>query len=169
MIEFRVKMEAPSTPNLREHWAKRAKRTKAQRNAVTRKMPAWTGGPLLHVRLTRVAPRALDGDNCATALKGCRDSVASRLRIDDASPLVEWHYAQAKGEAEVVVQIWRTDEDALPLPVGKVEPKQAKSSAKDGYIPPRSKPVVFAPPEIDCRMDPETCCCVDHCILRNSR
>lgn len=120
MIEFRVQMEAPSTPNLREHHMARARRTKRQREAVARKMPTWEGKPLLHVRLTRVAPRALDGDNCAAALKAHRDACASRLRIDDASPLVLWHYAQAKGEAEVVVQIWRDGDEAPPVPAGRM-------------------------------------------------
>lgn len=128
------------------------------------------------VRITRVSPGMLDKANLAGALKHVQDGIASRLKVDDASPLVDWHFEQAKGEAEVVVQIWRTDEDAPPLPVGKVAPKKAKSSAKGGYTPPRSKPVdaakeaeVFAPPEIDCRTDPETCCCVDHCVLRERR
>lgn len=104
--------EAPSTPNLREHWAVKAKRTKAQRAAVARKMPKWTAGPLLIVRLTRVAFRSLDTDNLAAALKGHRDAVAACLRVDDASPLVRWEYHQAKGEPSVVVNAWRAGEQA---------------------------------------------------------
>lgn len=98
----------------------RARRVKTQRALVSRQMPAWPGGPLLHVRLTRVAPRPLDSDNCAAAMKSFRDACASRLRIDDASPLVEWHYAQAKGDPEVVVQIWAKGEDAPPVPTSTV-------------------------------------------------
>lgn len=118
MIEFRVQMEAPSTPNLREHHMARAKRMKKQRGQVARKMPKWTDGPLLHVRITRIASRELDKDNVQGAMKAIRDQVASGLRIDDATRIVEWHYEQAKGEAEVVVQIWRAKEEAPPLPVG---------------------------------------------------
>lgn len=112
MISVTIPGEAPSTPNLREHWAVKAKRMKAQRAAVARRMPAWSEGPLLIVRLTRVAPRALDTDNLAAALKGHRDAVAARLRVDDASLLVRWEYHQAKGEPAVVVQAWRAGQQA---------------------------------------------------------
>lgn len=105
MIEFRVEMDAPSAPNLREHPMVRAKRVKKQRAAVARKMPKWTEGPMLVVRLTRVAPRELDDDNLQGAMKAVRDQVAAGLRVDDASPLVRWEYAQAKGPAEVLVQV----------------------------------------------------------------
>jgi hypothetical protein len=107
VIEFTIPGIAPSTPNLREHWAAKAKRVKAQRASVSRKMPAWAEGPLLIVRLTRVGPRPLDTDNLAAALKGHRDAVAARLRVDDASPLVKWEYHQAKGEPAVVVTAWK--------------------------------------------------------------
>lgn len=107
MISFTIPVRAPSTPNLREHWAARAKRAKTQRNAVRLKCPRWTTGPLLVVRLTRVAPRALDSDNLQAALKSVRDGVASWLRIDDASPLVEWMYSQEKGEPSIRVDVVR--------------------------------------------------------------
>lgn len=112
MIDVIIQGEAPSTPNLREHWAAKAKRTRAQRAKVMAKMPPWPSGPLLFIRLTRVAPMALDTDNLAGALKGHRDAVAARLRVDDGSPLVHWSYAQAKGEASVVVQMWGCGEVA---------------------------------------------------------
>jgi hypothetical protein len=135
MLEIRLPLKAESTANIREHWAARARRTKAQRAAVARRLHAWSGGPLLVVRLTRISPRMLDsGDNLSMSLKGFRDSVASRLKIDDASPLVEWQYHQAKGEAEVVVQIWRwnAEGDAPPLPVGQAKECVAASSMKGG-------------------------------------
>ena len=105
MISFTVPIRAPSTPNLREHWSARAKRTKAQRNAVRLRAPRWTSGPLLVVRLVRIAPRELDSDNVQGALKACRDAVASWLRVDDASPLVRWEYAQEKGEPGIRVEV----------------------------------------------------------------
>jgi hypothetical protein len=88
--------DAPSTPNLREHWA-----TKARRNKATRRKTLVIGGKLkgsipalVRIELVRIGARALDGDNLQGALKGHRDAVASLLRIDDASPLARWEYAQ---------------------------------------------------------------------------
>ena len=102
---FSVPVRAPSTPNLREHWAVRAKRADSQKRAARACCPPWTRGPLLVVRMTRVAPRALDSDNLAAALKSVRDGLATWLRVDDASPLVRWEYAQAKGEPRVEIEV----------------------------------------------------------------
>lgn len=147
MIEVVIPGEAPSTPNLREHWAAKAKRVKAQRAAVARKMPAWPSGPLLIVRLTRVAPRALDSDNLAGALKGHRDAVAARLRVDDGSPLVEWRYMQAKGEASVVVQMWPAGEEAPPAYWRGAAPKRVKGKLKPASnSAPRGSPAYSPPP-----------------------
>lgn len=44
----------------------------------------------LVVRIVRVAPNRLDGDNLETALKRVRDGVAKATGIDDRSPLVEY-------------------------------------------------------------------------------
>jgi hypothetical protein len=99
---FEVPIKAPSTSNLREHHMARHRRTDAQKAATLYRMPQWTGGALLVVTLTRVGPRRLDDDNLRGALKAVRDAVASRLRIDDASPLVRWEYAQEKGPKALV-------------------------------------------------------------------
>lgn len=134
MIEIVIPGEAPSTPNLREHWAARSKRVKAQRAAVARKVPAWGGGPLLFIRLTRVAPRRLDTDNLAGALKGHRDAVASRLRVDDASPLVSWEYEQAGGDPAVVVQMWTAQEERparVSPSVGTAEPCRPEAKVRE--------------------------------------
>jgi hypothetical protein len=105
-IAFEVQIRAQSTSNLREHWAVKAKRVDAQKRATRAKCPAWNGGPLLVVTLTRVAPRRLDDDNLRGALKSVRDAVASWLRVDDASPLVRWEYGQEKGAgASVRVEV----------------------------------------------------------------
>ncbi|GEL74641.1 hypothetical protein [Myxococcus virescens] len=101
-IRFEVPIKAQSTSNLREHWAAKHKRTDAQKAATRRRCPEWKAGPLLFVRLTRVAPRALDDDNLRGALKSVRDAVATWLRVDDRSPLVGWLYAQAKGPEPLV-------------------------------------------------------------------
>lgn len=152
MIEFTIPGTAPSTPNLREHWATKAKRVKAQRAAVARNMPKWTEGPLITVRLTRVGPRSLDTDNLAAALKGHRDAVAARLRVDDASPLVAWEYHQAKGDPAVVVQAWSAGQPT-PLTVGDMVPilnmhprRQPRNQSWEmvhvasGYAPSRAAP-----------------------------
>lgn len=100
------RLEAPSTPNLREHWATKAKRTKKQRAAGNRLCAeelqrATSALAVTVIVLTRVAPRFLDSDNLAAAMKSYRDGVADRLRIDDATPLVRWEYAQRKGQQTV--------------------------------------------------------------------
>lgn len=101
-------MKAPSVANQRLHWAARARQTKPQRTAAALLVKSKLhelGGTRLVVLLTRIAPRELDDDNLRGALKGYRDGVASALRVDDASPLVRWDYAQRKGEPSVEVQI----------------------------------------------------------------
>jgi len=101
-FRFEVPVKVASTSNLREHWAAKHKRTDAQKRATRAKCPLWTGGPLLVVTLTRVAPRRLDDDNLRGALKSVRDAVASWLRIDDASLLVRWEYQQETGKVPLV-------------------------------------------------------------------
>lgn len=103
--EFIIPGEAPSTPNLREHWAAKSKRIAAQRAKVKRRAPEWTVPSPVVITLTRVAPRELDDDNVRGALKAHRDAVAAWLRVDDRTPLIEWKYAQAKGEPAVKVSV----------------------------------------------------------------
>ncbi len=105
MIRFELPLKTPSVANLREHHMARARRVATQRRAAQLKCPKWTGGPLLVVTLTRVAPRELDSDNLASALKGIRDGVAARLGVDDGSALVRWEYAQERGEPAVRVEV----------------------------------------------------------------
>lgn len=112
-ISFEVPVKTASTSNLREHWAAKHKRTDAQKAATRRRCPQWTAAPMLYVRLTRVAPRALDDDNLRGALKSVRDAIASWLRVDDRSPLVGWLYEQQKGPSPLV----RVEIDARPLGV----------------------------------------------------
>jgi hypothetical protein len=105
VISFSIPIKTQSVANVREHWTAKAKRTKSQRDAAMKLCPKWTHGPLLVVTLTRTAPRELDSDNLASALKATRDGIAARLRIDDGSPLVDWRYQQRKGEPGVLVEI----------------------------------------------------------------
>lgn len=112
-------MKLPSVANLREHWAAKAKRARAQRNAVATawlvhadrvawvlRFAGFLRGPGVEVTLTRVAPRALDSDNLASAFKAIRDEVALKLGVNDNDPRVTWSYGQSKGPAKVVIDIW---------------------------------------------------------------
>lgn len=94
-----IPMPLPSAANLREHHMVRARRVKAQRTWVA----AYLRGPPpalpVVVTLTRIAPRALDGDNLQGAFKGVRDQVAAWLGHKDNHPGITWDYAQARGES----------------------------------------------------------------------
>jgi hypothetical protein len=57
------------------------------------------------VTLTRIAPRRLDGDNCAGGLKHWRDGIADWLGIDDADPRVSWRYEQERGEYALRIRV----------------------------------------------------------------
>lgn len=93
---------AVSEANRRDHWATKARRVKAHRNAAWALCPVY---PLpCIVTITRVAPRAMDEhDNLPASLKACVDGIAQRLGIKDNDPRVEWRYAQAKGNPAAVI------------------------------------------------------------------
>lgn len=112
LASFTIPIRAPSTANLREHWGARHRRNSKQKSDTRLLCPRWSSGPLFLVTLTRVGPRELDSDNLAAALKGCRDAIASWLRIDDGSPLVVWQYENEPGEPAVRVSVeqWRSRE-----------------------------------------------------------
>lgn len=89
-----------STPNAREHWAAKARRSKTERN-VTRHMVDYHLKARLSrytVVLTRKGPRALDSDNLAASFKAIRDGVADAIGIDDGSDKVQWRYRQEKSK-----------------------------------------------------------------------
>lgn len=99
-----IPIHTVSEPNLREHWRKRANRTRNQRTATRAIVHAQlyrekivTGKKPLIISLTRIAPRALDSDNLAGSFKAVRDGIADALGTDDGSPLLEWRYGQEKG------------------------------------------------------------------------
>lgn len=86
--------------NAREHWAVKAKRVKAEREAVAWSLTAATKPALpCSVLLTRVSPRAgLDDDNLVGSLKSVRDEVARWLGVDDRERFrVRYRYAQTVG------------------------------------------------------------------------
>lgn len=109
-VIFSVPIRTESMSNARLHWAVKAKKVKAQRDATAYRTPPGlkTLGPLLVVTLIRVAPRRLDDDNLRGALKAVRDQVASAMGVDDRSSLVRWEYGQESGEDEVRVTVEET-------------------------------------------------------------
>ncbi len=118
-IEVLLPVRTWSELNLRTHWRQRARRVAEQREDARILVRAGlTGSPFrarvrprdqaLTVRLTRIAPRQLDSDNLAGALKAIRDGVADALGMDDGDSRFEWLYAQRRGrpgEYAVLVEI----------------------------------------------------------------
>lgn len=97
-----VPIRIESVPNLREHWASKAKRWREQRASVwysLRAAKAPTTLPCV-VTLTRVAPRALDSDNAVSGMKGARDAVADWLMVNDNDSRITWQYGQRKGDTK---------------------------------------------------------------------
>ena len=89
-------LRTKSTPNEREHWAVRAKRTKHEREMAAARCQVAV--PPCTVTLTRIDPRALDDDNLRSALKAVRDGIADALGVNDRDPAVTWCYAQRRGK-----------------------------------------------------------------------
>lgn len=94
----------PSAANLREHHYARASRTKKARAAAFNSVPPSLRGAFLKptppkglvVLMVRQAPRLIDSDNCATALKGHRDGIADALGVNDRDARVVWETAQER-------------------------------------------------------------------------
>lgn len=100
MALIRLPIRLWSVANLREHWAKRAKRAREHRALacfMVRSHVATHPLPVT-VHLTRIAPKALDDDNLQSAFKAIRDGVADAYGIDDRDPRISFRYAQRKGK-----------------------------------------------------------------------
>jgi hypothetical protein len=97
-IRVEIPIRTISEMNGRGHWASKAKRAKLHRQAAWLCLAAKVR-PCLPciVTLTRIAPRALDGDNLQASLKACRDGVADWIGVDDRDPRVSWCYQQHRG------------------------------------------------------------------------
>lgn len=107
-MRLEIPIFLPSVANLREHWAKKAKRAKAHRQAgwfVGRASKGKSRAKPTSIRLTRIAPRCLDDDNLASALKAFRDGVADGLGFKDDSKL-QWKYQQEKGASAIRVEVF---------------------------------------------------------------
>lgn len=109
-------MRTTSKLNDRNHWAKVGRSSKSNRQqwaAAFRNADglrkALGSDARLVVVLTRCAPRGLDSDNLAGALKNCRDGIADALEVSDSpSGPVTWlvdqeHCKEPRVRAEVYV------------------------------------------------------------------
>lgn len=117
MIQVRTVSEA----NSRDHWSKKASRSRNARSTAKLNALAATHSTLgygchaswlrrryakINVTLCRVSPRALDDDNLRSALKATRDGIADALGVDDRHPSVRWQYGQKTGRKnEYAVEI----------------------------------------------------------------
>jgi len=107
----------PSAANLRENHFARHRRVKAQRLTALQMLLANAGRPpvlghgsLVHVTLTRIAPRMLDDhDNLRMAFKAQVDSVAQWLGLrSDRDPRIAFSFAQEKSRfASIRIEITR--------------------------------------------------------------
>lgn len=98
VVTYPEKIE--SEANSREHWRPKAARVKRHR------LIAWASlrqmarpvflGPVT-IKLTRIAPRELDGDNLQSGFKATRDGVADWLEVDDGDKRLTWEYSQEQG------------------------------------------------------------------------
>ncbi len=97
-IEFPLRLI--SAANAHEHWRTRSGRVKKERLVVWAELKKVKLLPTLpvSVKMTRVSPRMLDGDNLQSAFKAVRDEIAAAFKIDDNSVLIEWLYSQEKGK-----------------------------------------------------------------------
>jgi hypothetical protein len=99
-----------SEANQREHWAKKARRVKAQRTLVTLVLRGTVARDMmlvapLAVTITRISPRRLDDDNATGSAKAVRDAVAAILGVDDRDDRVSWRVEQAKGPFGIRIAI----------------------------------------------------------------
>ena len=105
-------LRTASEANQREHWRRRHARATMQKQSVIldvgQRASEFPPLPVV-VTMTRVAPRAMDGDNLIVSFKAIRDSLATLLlpeaaqgnqhgsRGDDSDSRITWKYAQRKG------------------------------------------------------------------------
>jgi hypothetical protein len=106
-VKVQIPLRTGRGLNGREHHFTRARRVKAERNAVAWFLNGKTRPALpVVVTMTRISPgtRPMDDDQIPGALKACRDQVAQWLGVDDADSRVTWRYAQRRGPWGVEVE-----------------------------------------------------------------
>jgi hypothetical protein len=119
----RLDIYTTSEKNVREHWAKKSKRTRQMRGLV--KQALWgrlqearraiSGGLRLEIRLSRIAPsNGLDAsDNLPVALSAVKDGVADALGLrNDEHAQIVWAYDQARSAPRVYAVEIRVESEA---------------------------------------------------------
>lgn len=107
-MKIEIPLRTVNALNVREHWRARARRVKAEREAVLWHLGIAVGRkpriPCV-VTLTRIGPsRGLDPfDNLPASLKGAVDAFATWIGVDDrTSELVRYRCAQERGKEWLV-------------------------------------------------------------------
>lgn len=106
---FILPVEVVSEMNRRDHWAKRYRRAKNQKQiafTLTRSHARLFWDRMMNedrlrlivtmTRIMRRRQRPFDSDNLAAAFKAVRDGVAKALGIDDGCNQVDWRYGQER-------------------------------------------------------------------------
>lgn len=109
-LEFSMPIRVFSETNAREHWGKKFKRKKAQKQETRIEWKRAAGRRRISlpcvVRLTRIGSRPLDDDNLGESFKAIRDQIAAEIGVDDGSSLIKFEYAQeAIGKREYAVRV----------------------------------------------------------------
>jgi len=109
LIDWILPVKTVSESNVHEHWTKWGKRHRMQKKrikeAFLQNRPLIPLDNLLHVVLTRIAPRSLDEhDNLPMAFKYIVDALAGHIMdkptngTADDTKSIAWHYKQEKGQ-----------------------------------------------------------------------
>lgn len=98
-IDFQAPIKTISEANSRDHWAVRRRRKEDQQSQMMIALMNNLHGRKIKfpcvVKLTRIGPNKLDGDNLQSAFKGIRDVIAKKLGVDDGDDeKVKWEYDQ---------------------------------------------------------------------------
>jgi hypothetical protein len=101
-----IPIRTVSEANQREHNLTKAKRVRSHREttALLMRRLLKKGEVPDVIVLTRLAPKALDGDNLQSALKGCRDGIQDALGINDRH--LNFVYAQEQSKSYGVRVEW---------------------------------------------------------------
>lgn len=109
-LEFSMPVRVFSETNAREHWGKKFKRKKAQKEETHIEWKRAAHGVKISlpcvVRLVRVGSQRLDDDNLGESFKAIRDQIATEIGVDDGSELIKFEYAQeAIGKRQYAVKV----------------------------------------------------------------
>lgn len=95
MVPIRLVNPLNNRKGWRSVW-RRGKDEKFVVGVALRRMPLPTLP--VAVTITRIGKGTLDTDNLGASCKHVRDAIAAAYKLDDANPLLTWHYAQMRGD-----------------------------------------------------------------------